>query len=130
MVLPDTSAWIPYFRDGESVEADRLASLIDAGEVATCGPVVAELLAGSDQRQELLLLETLIDLPWARLDVLGWQDVGRVARELRQRGQKLPLTDLAIAVAAARADHALWSFDSDFERIRTVLPELDLYDPS
>jgi hypothetical protein len=30
-------------------------------------------------------------------------------------------------MAAARAEHPLWSFDSDFERIRAVLPGLELY---
>jgi predicted nucleic acid-binding protein len=130
LVLPDTSAWIPYFRGGQSADADHLATLIEAGDVATCGPVVAELLAGSDERQELLLLETMMDLPWASLDFAGWQEVGHLARQLRRKGQTLPLTDFAIAVAAARAEHALWSFDSDFERIRAVLPELELHDAS
>lgn len=39
----------------------------------------------------------------------------------------MPLTDLVIAVAAARAEHALWSFDSDFERIGETVDSLSLY---
>lgn len=39
----------------------------------------------------------------------------------------MPLTDLVIAVAAARAEHVLWSFDTDFERIREVVDDLSLY---
>ena len=127
MVLPDTSAWIPYFRSGRSGEAEHLSELIESGAVATCGPVVAELIAGCDDEQRLLLLETIMDLPWAELDASGWLQVGDVARQLRQAGQKLPLTDLAIAVAASRAGYALWSFDSDFERIRPALPDLELH---
>jgi predicted nucleic acid-binding protein len=46
---------------------------------------------------------------------------------LRGKGETLPLTDLAIAVAAARAGHVLWSFDSDFERIHPVVDGLALY---
>jgi predicted nucleic acid-binding protein len=34
---------------------------------------------------------------------------------------------LAIAVAAARAGHILWSFDSDFERIHPVVEGLVLF---
>jgi predicted nucleic acid-binding protein len=39
----------------------------------------------------------------------------------------VPLTDLVIAVAAARSGHVLWSFDSDFERIERVSGGLKLY---
>ena len=68
--------------------------------------------------------------PWAGLDQAGWHDVGEAAaRRLRAKGQTLPLTDLAIAVAAARrAADILWSFDSDFERIHPIVDDLVLYD--
>ena len=55
--------------------------------------------------------------------------MGEVARSLRQRGETLPLTDLVIAVAAARAGYTLWSLDSDFERIVPVQDGLELYQP-
>jgi predicted nucleic acid-binding protein len=72
---------------------------------------------------------TLSSLPWAELAPCDWQEVGRTARSLRQNGEALPLTDLAIAVAAARAGHALWSLDSEFERIVPALEGLELYRP-
>jgi predicted nucleic acid-binding protein len=50
-----------------------------------------------------------------------------VGAHLRQAGQTLPLTDLVIAVAAARAGYVLWSLDSDFERIVPALDGLELY---
>ena len=43
-------------------------------------------------------------------------------------GETLSLTDLAIAVAAARAGHALWGLDSDFKRVSAVLGSLELYE--
>lgn len=127
MVLPDTSVWIPYFRSNKGVEGDRLERLIGEGEVAICGPVLAELLGGADDPQRLSIVDALGDLPWADLDQGAWGEVGVVARRLNQAGQTLPLTDLAIAVAAARAGHALWSFDKDFERIAPALDGLELY---
>ncbi|MGC1851698.1 MAG: PIN domain-containing protein [Solirubrobacterales bacterium] len=129
MVLPDTSVWIPYFRSASGTEGDRLAVLIEAGEAAICGPVLAELLGGADDAQRVSIADTVGDLPWADLGRAAWRDVGVVARRLRRTGQALPLTDLTIAVAAARAGYALWSLDSDFERIEPVLDGLELYRP-
>lgn len=130
MVLPDTSVWISYFRNASGADGDRLEVLIGEGEVAICGPVLAELLGGADDTQRRSIVDTAGKLPWAELDPACWQDAGAVARRLRQAGQALPLTDLAIAVAAARGGYALWSLDSDFERIVPALDGLELYRPA
>lgn len=129
MILVDTSIWIGYFRNVPRADADRLASLIAAGKVATCGPVLAELLAGATPAQRPDLLETLLGLPWADLEPGAWLSVGDAAASLRRAGTSLPLTDLTIAVAAAHAGYALWSLDADFERIVPVLDGLRLYEP-
>lgn len=130
MVLPDTSVWIPYFRSPSGGEGDRLEALIGEGQVTVCGPVLAELLGGAGDAQRTAIIETVGDLPWAALDRASWQDVGAVARLLRQAGEALPFTDLVIAVLAARNGHVLWTFDGDFERIVPALPGLELYEPA
>lgn len=106
-----------------------MRDLLDAGEVVTCGPVVAELLAGADGVVAERMWEMLSSLRWAELDAVGWQQVGLTARRLRAAGAILPLTDLTIAVASARAGYGLWSFDGDFERIAALLEGLELYEP-
>lgn len=106
-----------------------MRELLDRGEVATCGPVAAELLSGADQEVSERMWTTLSSLPWSELTAAGWQEVGAVARHLRQAGRTLPLTDLVIAVAAAHAGYSLWSLDADFERIAPVLDGLELYRP-
>ena len=127
MVLPDTSIWVGYFRNAPRADANHLASLISAGEVALCGPVLAELLAGTREAQRGDLLANLLGLPWADLDLEGWIKVGEAASNLRRAGTPVPLTDLTIAAAALRGGHALWSMDSDFERIRPAMDGLELY---
>lgn len=129
MVLVDTSVWVDFARRGERGRAVAMRALLDAGEVATCGPVVAELLAGVQGEVAERMWETLSSLPWAELDVAGWREVGVAAGRLRRAGETLPLTDLAIAVAASRAGHAVWSFDADFSRIRDALEDFELYEP-
>lgn len=130
MILPDTSIWIDYSRRGSEGRAAVLGELLDAGEVATCGPVVAEILAGAEGEVEERMWMTLSSLPWAELDSESWRLAGTTARELRAAGQTVALTDLVIAVASSRGSHALWSLDVDFERIRSVLPALELYTPA
>ncbi len=130
MVLPDTSVWVDFSRRGKRGDAAALAELLDSGEVATCGPVAAELLAGAEGEVAERIWETLSSLPWAQLDQAAWREVGATARRLRRDGQTLPLTDIAIAVAAARAGHALWGLDSHFERIPAALDSLELYEPA
>lgn len=127
MVLPDTSVWVDFSRRGTKGRAAELRDLLEAGEVATCGPVVAELLAGAGGEVEEHLWETVSALPWAELPASAWREIAAVARSLRRSGQMLPFTDLMIAVAAARADHVLWTFDDDFDRIRTVVSGLKLH---
>lgn len=106
-----------------------MRSLLDSGEIATCGPVVAELLAGAEGEVAERMWEMLSSLPWTELTPSGWRQVGATANKLRRSGQTLPLTDMAIAVAATRSGHAVWSFDSDFERIAPALDGLELYEP-
>lgn len=130
VVLPDTSVWVEFSRRGSHGQAAALAGLLDAGEIATCGPVAAELMAGTGPEIEDQIWETLSSLPWADLNPASWREVGTVAARLRRDGRTLPLTDLVIAVAAARGGHSLWSFDADFERIATALTDLSLYDPA
>lgn len=128
MVLPDTSVWVDFARRGAAGRAAGLRDLLDGGEVSTCGPVAAELLAGAEGEVAERISATIASLPWADLSPGAWSDAGVAARRLRKSGQTVPLTDLAIAAAAARAGHVLWSFDSDFKRIQPVIDDLVLYD--
>jgi len=130
VVLPDTSVWVDFSRHGAQGKAAALRDLLDAGDVVTCGPVVAELLAGADGVVAERMWEMLSSLRWAELDGAGWRQVGHTAHRLRATGTVLPLTDLTIAVASVRAGHGLWSFDGDFERVAPALEGLELYDPA
>jgi predicted nucleic acid-binding protein len=126
-VLPDTSIWVELLREGKRGPAGELDRLLEEHSVLACGPVVAELLAGTppERQEELWLL--LSSLPWAELDAFGWREIGLVAGRLRRAGGSLPLTDVVIAVCAARARAVLWTGDEDFMRIAEVLPSLELY---
>ena len=125
-LLVDTSIWVDYLRGGDARLGDALDRYLDGESVLMCGPVIAEVLAGTDpeQREETWL--ALGSLPWAELNQLAWRQVGEVAYDLRRRGVSLPLTDVVISVAALDADAEVWTRDTDFARIREALPALRL----
>ncbi len=116
--LADTSVWVAYLRHGRrhpwGAELDQLLSL---GELLICGPVAAELLAGTAERDRERLGESLRGLGWAELDRRAWGRAGTVAAGLRAAGETVPLTDVFIAAAALAVDAELLTADSDFERV-------------
>lgn len=126
-VLADTSIWIGFLRDGRDSTADELDRLLRDHSVLLCGPIVAELLAGTRGQDRAELWRVLGSLPWAEIDHTSWREAGELAHTLRSGGQSVPLIDLLIAVAAVRADAAVWTRDRDFERISEILPALSLY---
>jgi predicted nucleic acid-binding protein len=128
-VLADTSIWVDYLRRGKGSKSARLDDLLVAGEVLVCGPVVAELLAGTKPPDRGRLWLLLTGLPWADLGPVQWQGVGETAARLRERGETVALTDVEIAVVAIDSSARLWTRDSDFKRVRSVLPGLQFFDP-
>lgn len=128
-VLVDTSVWVEFLRRGGSGRAGDLDGLLERGEVRTCGPVAAELVAGAAAARRGELWDRLRGLPWIELDADGWRQVGEAYAALRSLGKQVPLTDCAIAVAAVSAAAALWTFDEDFVRIEEVLRGFRLFEP-
>jgi predicted nucleic acid-binding protein len=127
-VLPDTSVWVDYLSAGADGAAAPLDRLLAEESVLVCGPVLAELLAGTAAGDRGELWHALAALPWADLDHEAWRLVGELAFELRRAGLSLPLTDLEIAVACASSGAALWTRDDDFHRLVPHLPSLQLYE--
>ncbi|HUF83702.1 MAG TPA: PIN domain-containing protein [Acidimicrobiia bacterium] len=128
-VLADTSVWVDYLRNGPEGGAGALDGFLAGRDVVVCGPVVAELLAGTAPRHRDELWRLFAGVPWADLERPQWHRVGEVAALLRGRGETVALTDIEIAVAAEHAGAALWSDDTDFERIEGVMDSLERFAP-
>jgi predicted nucleic acid-binding protein len=124
-VLPDTSVWIDYFRGVEPGATELGTSLADEPPWI-CGPILAELIAGTPAAQREDVWLALSSLPFVELGRDAWVRAGELAHDLRRRDDSVPLIDLLIAVAAVRADAELWTRDSDFERVAGVLHDLRL----
>jgi predicted nucleic acid-binding protein len=125
-VMPDTSAWVRFLRYGSSGDAASLKDLLEQREVMICGPVMAELLAGTKPERQAQLAIMLDAIPWIEVGRHEWRRVGQIGALLRARGMTVALTDIEIAVAAEAASAEIWTFDSDFKRLLEVMPSLRL----
>lgn len=118
MILVDTSAWIDFFR-GRDPLAAAVDTLLEANEVALCGPVITELRRGlrsrADRTRVLPLLGGchMLDQPPAL-----WDEAGELGALLGRRGTAVKTLDLLIATYALSHGVALLTRDADFERIR------------
>ncbi len=114
MTLVDTSVWIEHFRKGN----DRLATMLDEGEVLGHQFVIGELACGSlRNRDELLrLLGALPATPLAEHDeVLSFLANRRLA------GKGLGWIDMHLLASALLASCRLWTLDKALSRAASEL---------
>jgi hypothetical protein len=118
VILVDTSAWIDFFR-GRDPLARVVDQLLDADEVALCGPVITELRRGLRSRTERARVLPLLD-GCHRLDQPPalWEEAGELGALLGRRGATVKLLDLLIAAYALSHGVAVLTRDLDFERMR------------
>jgi predicted nucleic acid-binding protein len=129
-VLIDSSVWVDYLKLGERGPGAAVRTLLLRRDVIACGPVVAELLAGTPPAGRAELSMLMNGLPWADLDRDAWRRIGEVVGDLLRLGFRIPLTDAAIAVAAVDSGARLWSRDAHFDRIGEHLTDLQRFAPA
>jgi hypothetical protein len=117
-VLVDTSIWIDFFRHPDAESGAEIVRLLKLGHVSTCGVIVAEILQGAANEDELEdLQENLKGLSFLDMDESTYIEAGRLSYNLRKKGRTMPLTDSLIANLAIRHKQILWTKDSHFRGI-------------
>lgn len=121
MILVDTSVVIDYVRGRDA----KLLALLPTLPAAVCGVTRAELLSGARDPAHRANLATLLatfhQLPIG--DTL-WELVGDYLASLRRAGA---FADVVIATVAMQNNIELWTRDSQFRSIQTVLAQLRLF---
>lgn len=114
-VLPDTCAWIDFFRGKPTRQADLVEAAIVQGAVVTCGVVLYELLQGiKSAREEQSVLHALQGIPYIEMSSSLWIKAGQLSARLRGNSQTLPMSDVAIATLALEHDCSLVTVDRHF----------------
>jgi predicted nucleic acid-binding protein len=117
-ILPDTSAWIDFFRGKPSGMAENVEAALVQGEVVTCGVVLFELLQGiKSPREEAQVLSAFQAIPHLEMTGALWIKAGQLSSQLRKKGYTLPLSDIIIATLALEHTYSLLTVDRHFDAI-------------
>jgi predicted nucleic acid-binding protein len=117
-ILPDTCAWIDFFRGKESSLTVAVEKSLLQAETVTCGVVIMELLQGvKSSREEKLVLNAFQALTHLEMNRDLWASAGRLAAVLRAKGHNIPFSDIIIATLTTHHHCTLLTVDRHFEDI-------------
>lgn len=121
MILPDSSAWVAYFRATGSAVGVALKSLVDVrARLVTSGLVVMEVLTGARSERDARSMRSVLGAyPLLRLRQLDdFEEAASLYRTCRAAGETIrSLSDCLIAVQAIRAGASVLHRDRDFDVI-------------
>jgi len=117
-ILPDTCAWIDFFKARPTRLAEKVEAALVQGEIASCGVVLYELIQGiKSPKEEMLVLNAFQAVPHLEMNAMLWIKAGRLSSQLRKKGQTLPLSDIVIATLALEHNCSVLTVDQHFDAI-------------
>jgi hypothetical protein len=117
-ILPDTCAWIDYFRPGVAPLGQALERALSAKIIYVCGPVLYELFQGAKSEKERTLLTSAFGaLPYLEMNEALWIKAGQLSADMRKEGKTIPFSDILIAALAIEHNLAVLTIDEHFRNI-------------
>jgi predicted nucleic acid-binding protein len=114
-ILPDTCAWIDYFRAGANPLGRLLEEALSKEIVYACGPVLYELVQGARlENEQTTLVRALGALPFLEMTEELWVKAGKQSAALRKMGRTIPFSDVLIATLAIEHNLAVMTVDEHF----------------
>ena len=125
MILLDTSVVIDYWRRPRRVIEEALIKW----KPCLCGVVLSELLQGAANEPDVARTEkALAGFPWVDIPDGVWRQLGLNLSALRKAGLKVPFQDALLATVALAHGMELWTLDTHFKHIQTILTDLKLFE--
>ena len=125
-VFVDTCIWASFFGKPSSPEKVAVDELLDTDRVALIGPILSEVLLGFRRKDQADWVASRLQL--AHYIEAGWDDwraAANLGRDLAAKGNKLPLTDLVVAIIAKRCRAWVYTTDPHFD----LIPDLKRFRP-
>ena len=117
-ILIDTSVWVDWSNDKTLPQSVELARLLDMDEVATTDVVMAEVLQGARNQALFDEWSHILDaLHYFPVTTDTWLNAAGLSFGLIRRGLPTALSDLLVAQVALENDLAIFTTDSDFQRV-------------
>jgi len=123
MILVDTSVWVEFVRRKNPLD---LESIVAIEEIATCPPIVQEVLQGfREERSFRIAHDSMLALPIVE-DPMGTRlfiEGAQLYRAARRRGLTVrSATDCLIAACALRHDLEVLHRDRDYPALAEISP--------
>lgn len=117
----DSSLWIDYFRKKTPAPVKaRVDSVIRGAEIATCAPILFELLRAVVPQDAKKIEEFFSTIPVLETPATLWPDAARLGQKCAAAGFLTPALDLLIAQVCIDHNVLLTTFDEDFKKIASV----------
>ena len=123
MILVDTSVWITVFRRKDPF---RIEQILELDEIATCLPVIQEVLQGfRNERSFRLARDAMLAFPIVESPMQEslFLEAANLYRSARRNGLAVrSSTDCLIAACALRHDMEVLHLDRDYRLLAEVSP--------
>jgi predicted nucleic acid-binding protein len=129
VILVDSTVWIDFLRDSNTVPVGRLRKLLNAGEATVAPVIVQELLQGATDAAGFAKLQSYFtSIPMSGAEnSLELHVAGRLYAHARWHGVTPRSPHDCLIAATAVAKHLpLLHDDRDFEHLALVEPQLNL----
>ena len=118
-VLVDTSVWIEYFKNKDSLE--RLDFIIDENLVVTNELILAELIPFLRFRKQKKIIELLQNINKLQL-MINWDEIINFQVKCLRKGiNGVGVPDLIIAQNAKQNDCEIYSTDKHFKLLKNII---------
>ena len=127
MILIDTSVWIEFFMQRDTV-VERIRPLLSEQKVVTVEPVFSELLFGVRNKKEKEIIQSYWQvLPRIDFGRNSMLEAATFANKNDYQSKGIGLMDAIIIKSALDGKHLIWTLDS---RINAHMDARILYSPS
>ena len=122
VILPDTCAWIDYFKGRDTALVRTLSQALATSEIVTCGVVVYELFQGIRSNSEYILLQKSFgSLRFIEMGKDQWLSAAQLSASLRKSGVTIPASDIQIATLALQHSLTILTIDQHFRQIPGIV---------